>query len=79
MQRILLVLVLAIFSAQAQKSLDLNYYLPSNTTYNKNIPTPKSVIGHEVGQWHVTHDKFCLLYTSPSPRDKRQSRMPSSA
>ena len=24
-------------------------------------------------------DIFCLLYTSPSPRDKRQSRMPSSA
>ena len=24
-------------------------------------------------------DKSCLLYTSPSPRDKRQSRMPSSA
>ena len=22
---------------------------------------------------------YCLLYTSPSPRDKRQSRMPSSA
>ena len=24
-------------------------------------------------------DRYCLLYTSPSPRDKRQSRMPSSA
>ena len=24
-------------------------------------------------------DTACLLYTSPSPRDKRQSRMPSSA
>ena len=24
-------------------------------------------------------ENFCLLYTSPSPRDKRQSRMPSSA
>ena len=24
-------------------------------------------------------DRACLLYTSPSPRDKRQSRMPSSA
>ena len=24
-------------------------------------------------------NKNCLLYTSPSPRDKRQSRMPSSA
>ena len=25
------------------------------------------------------HYLICLLYTSPSPRDKRQSRMPSSA
>ena len=25
------------------------------------------------------HRATCLLYTSPSPRDKRQSRMPSSA
>ena len=25
------------------------------------------------------HYVTCLLYTSPSPRDKRQSRMPSSA
>ena len=27
----------------------------------------------------ITMDLHCLLYTSPSPRDKRQSRMPSSA
>ena len=27
----------------------------------------------------MTVTKTCLLYTSPSPRDKRQSRMPSSA
>ena len=29
----------------------------------------------------ISYDKSigCLLYTSPSPRDKRQSRMPSSA
>ena len=37
-----------------------------------------------VCQRTVTHGEFgvdhiCLLYTSPSPRDKRQSRMPSSA
>ena len=35
-------------------------------------------------EWdRVTQDYIrqynCLLYTSPSPRDKRQSRMPSSA
>ena len=28
---------------------------------------------------HVEDHRVCLLYTSPSPRDKRQSRMPSSA
>ena len=27
----------------------------------------------------VAQPRICLLYTSPSPRDKRQSRMPSSA
>ena len=28
---------------------------------------------------HVRDVMTCLLYTSPSPRDKRQSRMPASA
>ena len=30
-------------------------------------------------QRSLGHSNVCLLYTSPSPRDKRQSRMPSSA
>ena len=28
--------------------------------------------------WQV-HPRICLLYTSPSPRDRQKSRMPSSA
>ena len=33
------------------------------------------------GGWYIENSltTLCLLYTSPSPRDKRQSRMPSSA
>ena len=31
------------------------------------------------GKPHIGHVLTCLLYTSPSPRDKRQTRMPSSA
>ena len=31
------------------------------------------------GVLSAVNSYFCLLYTSPSPRDKRQSRMPSSA
>ena len=27
----------------------------------------------------IQHPKACLLYTSPSPRDRQKSRMPSSA
>ncbi|APG66417.1 zinc carboxypeptidase [Tenacibaculum todarodis] len=40
------------------QQVDLSYYLPKDVTYNSAIPTPKSVIGHEVGEWHVTHDKL---------------------
>ena len=32
-----------------------------------------------IGQTLNDMSDSCLLYTSPSPRDKRQSRMPSSA
>ena len=31
------------------------------------------------GLWEADHLKTCLLYTSPSPRDRTRSRMPSSA
>ena len=35
--------------------------------------------GEELGTASKGMHSTCLLYTSPSPRDKRQSRMPSSA
>ncbi len=45
---------------QAQNPVDLSYYLPNHNNYNKAIPTPESVIGHEVGKWHITHDKLMM-------------------
>jgi len=33
----------------------------------------------KIGAKVVRHAKYCLLYTSPSPRDRTRSRMPSSA
>ena len=38
-------------------------------------PDPNGIIGN----FPAALRHRCLLYTSPSPRDKRQSRMPSSA
>jgi hypothetical protein len=39
-------------------SQDLKYYLPDSVSYNPAIPKPKDVIFHEVGEWHVTHDRL---------------------
>ena len=33
----------------------------------------------EIKEYHALHAYVCLLYTSPSPRDRSLSRMPSSA
>ena len=38
---------------------------------------PDETLGNNV--LLLDQNEICLLYTSPSPRDKRQSRMPSSA
>ena len=37
---------------------DLKYYLPDSVQYNPAIPKPKDIIYHEVGEWHVTHDRL---------------------
>ena len=38
--------------------LDLSYYLPQDISYNKSVTTPKEYAGHEIGEWHLTHDKL---------------------
>lgn len=58
MQRIALLLFIATFTLFSQSQTDLTYYLPQDVQYNPNIPKPQSVIGHEVGEWHITHDKL---------------------
>ena len=46
-----------------------------NVLRGKNVPRERML---EVSE-HYQHFGGCLLYTSPSPRDQRGSRMPSSA
>ena len=45
--------------------------------YQSNCDTPGIVGIMKISK--LAYPDPCLLYTSPSPRDKRQSRMPSSA
>ena len=37
---------------------NLSYYFGDNTNFDESIPKPSEIIGHEVGEWHVTHDKL---------------------
>ncbi len=66
-----LFLLLSINIVAQDYSVDLNYYLPTSVDYNKNIPTPKSIIGHEVGEWHITHDKLVqYMYALANASDR---------
>ena len=56
----------------------------SSVILSRQIVNREIWVAAKIGGFHLSFydDKWvcsCLLYTSPSPRDKRQSRMPSSA
>ncbi len=51
-----ILILVSILALHAQTQL--SYYLPANNQYDPAIPTPHSVIGHHVGEWHVTHDRL---------------------
>ena len=71
MKKLLFICFISIGILQAQEKVDLSYYLPQNTTYNSNIPTPESIIGHEVGEWHITHDKLVqYMYALANASDR---------
>ena len=51
--------VIAIFYAiNLNSQTDLNYYFGNTNNFSESIPKHSEVIGHEVGGWHVTHDKL---------------------
>ena len=41
----------------------LDYYLPQNVTYNKNIPTPKSIFNFELGEMHTDYTQVVNYMT----------------
>ena len=56
----------------------ITYMRTDGTNLSKDAVTSfRNYIQKKIGNEYLPKD--CLLYTSPSPRDKRQSRMPSSA
>jgi len=55
MKKLLLLFIPSLF---LNAQVGLEYYLGDLNEYNKSIPTPQSIIGHEVGELHISHDKL---------------------
>jgi hypothetical protein len=52
-------LILAFFGLGAcVMAQDLKYYLPDSVSYNPAIPKPRDIVYHEVGEYHITHDRL---------------------
>lgn len=63
-------LLILIYLAFAQEKLD--YFLPTEVTYNENIPTPSQFFSQEMGEWHLTHDQV-LSYIKELARVSERS------
>jgi hypothetical protein len=51
----------------------MSFYLGQDHQLNPDIPTPESVLGFQVGEWHVRHDKlveYMYALADASPRVK---------
>jgi hypothetical protein len=51
----ILCFIISSFTIFAQKKA-LSYYLSESNNYNKNVPTPESFLGFQIGEQHVSHD-----------------------
>lgn len=58
MKKLLFTLGLLFLTANSFAQETLDYFLQKGVSYNESIPTPKSVLGAELGEWHVRHDQL---------------------
>ena len=77
-----IVIVVALVMIMIYTMLDRNLVFAGDTKYSHTSNNAR--VAYKYSKWedygyldYVTYS--CLLYTSPSPRDRQKSRMPSSA
>ena len=58
MKKVITTLLISFLLVSISNAQNLFDYLPGDITYNETIPTPAEILGHEVGEWHITHDKL---------------------
>ncbi|MEO2281328.1 M14 metallopeptidase family protein [Pseudoalteromonas pernae] len=56
MRQIFILLFLVVCTSVGAKPL--SYYFDEDIQFDPKVPTPSSVLGYEVGEWHVRHDQL---------------------
>lgn len=63
MKPLLLAAVFMLSAFSQAQNVDLDDYLPTDVSYNQDIPKPNDILGYVPGEWHVTHDKLVQYMT----------------
>ena len=66
-------------AAQTNKTYDVTTIREDLHSAMTSLTPTDTIFMSTIGSRNVDNTYFCLLYTSPSPRDRSLSRMPSSA
>lgn len=73
MKSILFALTLIVCMSSQAQNVTLDYYLPTDVTYNQDIPKPSEILGYVPGEWHVSHDKLVHYMTTIAESSDRIS------
>lgn len=65
------VLAAIFLAASPAHPLELARYLPAGTSHDPAVPTPASVLGWELGTWHVRHDHLVHYMAALAERSPR--------
>ncbi len=71
MKKIIFATALMLISTNIVAQEPLEYFLQEGVSYNENIPTPKDILGAELGEWHVRHDQLVqYMYAVAAASDR---------
>ena len=62
MRNLVIGILMTIAATSGFSQVTLDYYL-EEADFLPGIPAPESVVGHPIGEWHLSHDKLVYYLT----------------
>ncbi|MCQ8879824.1 M14 family metallopeptidase [Pseudoalteromonas shioyasakiensis] len=69
----LIITIFTLFLSFSSLAQPLSYYFEDDVKFDPAIPTPKEVLGYEVGEWHVRHDQLVRYMEILADKSDRMS------